>query len=521
MEKKELTYQDLIDECQNLRKELNKYRWDQEAQELSAANLESLINNQESSIWSIDSNYCYVIFNDFFKTAYYYSFGIELKKGLNALEILKSRPDLYHLWKKKYDEALSGQHLNFEFIIHQNSEDKTFNIALNPVIVNNKVTGVTALSHEVTSQKKAAKALKDSNTNMLAIMENTLESIWAINPSYEILFTNSVFKDEFYKSFGVKLEKGVNLLESLPPPLQPIWKKRYDRALSNERFSFIDEIDIGSKIVYVEVSMNPMSHQGEVIGASFFANDISRRMEAQKALKENEAHLKELNITKDKFFSIIAHDLKSPFNSIVGLSDLLVKEAKGFDKVEQISKIIQKSSHQAMDLLANLLEWARSQSGKIDFSPEFFEVNAVINHEIENLKSQAKQKHISINNTVPTQTIVYADRNMLASIIRNLISNAIKYSFADSKVDIIYHLKNSNSIFTVKDYGTGIEPSILNHLFDIDKNNTTPGTNYEHGTGLGLILCKEFIEKHGGTIHAESIYKEGSEFTFSLPQHSI
>jgi signal transduction histidine kinase len=82
-------------------------------------------------------------------------------------------------------------------------------------------------------------------------------------------------------------------------------------------------------------------------------------------------------------------------------------------------------------------------------------------------------------------------------------------------------LKNSNSIFTVKDYGTGIEPSILNHLFDIDKNNTTPGTNYEHGTGLGLILCKEFIEKHGGTIHAESIYKEGSEFTFSLPQHSI
>lgn len=521
MGKKELTYQDLIDECQRLRREIKECQSNQLNRDLTTANLNSLINNQDASIWSIDSDYCYSIFNDFFKKEYFKSFGIELKAGLNALYILKATPELYNFWKEKYDEAMSGHRINFEFTNEHEGEKRFYKVYLNPVIVNNQVTGVTALSHEITEQKKSAEALREKNANMLAIMENTLESIWAINNKYEILFTNSVFRNEFYNSFGVMLNKGVNILNSLPPPLKPIWKARYDRALNNERFSFVDEIDVGTKIIYVEVSMNPMCLQDEVIGASFFANDITERMEAQKALKENEARLKELNVTKDKFFSIIAHDLKSPFNSIVGLSDILVSEVNDIEKTEKIANIIQKSSHQAMDLLTNLLEWARSQSGKMDFIPEFFEVNSIIHQEIESLQSLAKQKHIGIINSVPNHTLVYADRNMLGSIIRNLLSNAIKYSYSNNKIEISHQTDAKNQTFTFKDYGTGIEPSLLNHLFAIDNNHTTPGTNHEQGTGLGLVLCKEFIEKHGGQICVKSELKKGSEFTFTLPLNSL
>ena len=516
MEKDEGTYQKLLEECRQLRHEIKECRVNQLSYETSSANLNSLINNQDASIWSIDNAYCYVIFNDFFKKAYLKTFNIELQKGTNALDILS--PDLKKFWKDKYDLALGGQRLKFEFSTPINDDISTFSIDLNPVFINGVVTGVNALSREITDQKKAAKRLADSNANMLAIMENTLESIWAINTSYEILFTNSVFKREFNQSFGVELKKGVNILESLPLPLKPTWKARYDRALSGERFSFIDEIDIGIKVIFIEVSMNPMlDENNSVIGASFFANDITDRVVAQKALKENEARLHELNITKDKFFSIIAHDLKSPFNSIVGLSDLLVCESEKGNEIKGISKIIQNASHQAMDLISNLLEWSRSQSGRLEFNPEHFEVSTVINNELDSIANLAKQKQITLENQIPDNLLAYGDKYMIGSVFRNLLSNAIKFTNIEGNVKVSTYKNENFIVFVVADNGVGISCNDIDKLFKIDVNHSTSGTQNEQGTGLGLILCKEFISKHMGKIWAKSKINKGSEFSFSLP----
>ncbi|WP_430813623.1 PAS domain-containing sensor histidine kinase [Carboxylicivirga sp. RSCT41] len=518
MDESELSKEGLINKDQGHRPSIKCKNGEDCQFEETNSNLNALINNQDASIWSIDCDYNYVIFNDYFKNAYKETFGITLEKGLNSLKILS--PELAAYWKEKYDTALKGHQISFEFNNEHNNIVYTFKVSLNPVISNNTIIGVSALSVDITEQKSIKQSLLENNTNMMAIMENTLESIWAINTSYEILYSNSVFTREFYNSFGVRLERGSNLLKSLPEVLQPIWKARYDRALNNERFSFVDEIDIGDKIIYIEVSMNPIIRDNKVIGASFFANDISRRVNALKALEENEQRLKESNITKDKFFSIIAHDLKSPFTSIAGLSDLLVCEAqngRNFENLEDTAKIIQKSSHQAMNLITNLLEWSRSQSGRMTFCPDHFDVTSILQEELSAFEAIAKQKQIKISNTIETGTIIFADRYMISSIFRNLISNALKFTNTSGKISITSQITEAEISFSVADSGVGIDIDDLPKLFVIDQNHSTAGTENEQGTGLGLILCKEFAEKHQGHIWAKSEKNKGSEFCFSLP----
>jgi len=512
------TYDELEKECRRLQEQLQNNQQNYLNQSESEANLNSVINNQEESIWSIDKDYNYIITNNHFKAEYYKNFNIELKKGTSVFHNLPQ--PLIDIWKPKYDKALNGERVVFEFTHYTDEKPNIYKISLNPVITDGEICGVSALSINITDRKFAEQQLKETSTNMMAIMENTSEHIWAINTNYEIIFANTIFVSAFEDSFGVKLEPGTNIIDSLIEPLRPIWKQRYDRALKNERFTFIDQIDIGNgHFVYVEVLMNPMLVEDNIVGASVFANDITERKTAEFKLKENEKRLEKLNKNKDKFFSIIAHDLKGPFNSILGLSELLchqINEGK-LDDVAHYSKIIQYSSNHAVNLLSNLLEWSRSQSGIIEFNPKQFEFNNLVKEEIKGLESLAQQKSITIHNKSQQSLYVFADYNMLSTVMRNLISNAIKFTQNKGIIEITTIIESNELTVSVRDNGIGIEKDIIKKLFAIDKNHSTPGTENESGTGLGLILCQEFIEKHNGQIWVESKINEGSTFSFSLP----
>lgn len=247
--------------------------------------------------------------------------------------------------------------------------------------------------------------------------------------------------------------------------------------------------------------------------------DVTERKNAEQALKENEARLKELNATKDKFFSIIAHDLRSPFNSIVGFCDLISSQIKdqNYQGLEKYATIIQNSSQLAMDLLMNLMEWSHSQTGKIRFDPEYFELVSFISDLTQFFAGPASQKSIEISTNLPPYVGIFADRAMLNTILRNLISNAIKFSYPESKIKISVHETKDQIEISVADSGVGIDPEDLNKLFRIEEGYSTPGTQDEKGTGLGLILCKEFVEKHGGVITVESEAGNGSTFKFTIP----
>jgi PAS domain S-box-containing protein len=252
-----------------------------------------------------------------------------------------------------------------------------------------------------------------------------------------------------------------------------------------------------------------------------FGTDITEWKKAEAALKESETRLRELNATKDKFFSIIAHDLKSPFNSIMGLSELLVEQIRNqdYEGIEEYANIIQNSSKRAMDLLLNLLEWSRSQTGRMEFNPEYIELVSLINEAIELANDPAQQKTITISKELPPKIIAYADKSMVSAILRNLLSNAIKFTRPGGAIKISVHKNKTDLHVCVNDNGVGIAPGDINKLFRLDENHTTLGTKNEKGTGLGLILCKEFIEKHNGKIWIESKAGVGSQFYFTIPNH--
>ncbi len=271
--------------------------------------------------------------------------------------------------------------------------------------------------------------------------------------------------------------------------------------------------------VYLEAFGTNQLNNPAIKSVVLNVRDITMRKNAEQALKESEKRLSELNVTKDRFFSIIAHDLKTPFQSILGLSELLYEQVqdKNYEGLEKYAQLIQKSSQQAFDLLTNLLEWARSQTGRIEFKPENLDLAAQINSAVELLNDYALQKSISITRNLPASLPVLADKAMIETILRNLISNAIKFTSPGGKITITAESKKKEVVVSVSDNGVGIEKENLEKLFRIDHSHSTPGTQRETGTGLGLLICKEFVDLHGGRIWVNSESGKGSTFYFALP----
>ncbi|MFW5721418.1 MAG: ATP-binding protein, partial [Bacteroidota bacterium] len=251
---------------------------------------------------------------------------------------------------------------------------------------------------------------------------------------------------------------------------------------------------------------------GEITKLVTIDSDISK-------LKEVEKELQKLLITKDKFFSIIAHDLKNPFNSLMGLSQLLVY---GFDrmskeKVKHFHQNLYQISKNGYELLINLLEWSRSQMGSIKFSPEEINLFGIAEETFSLYQSKARQKDILLTNNLNNKCLAYADKNMTKTIFRNLISNALKFTDRGGVIEISSSMKESFIEISIRDTGVGITTDDIDKLFQLDNHYTTKGTEDEGGTGLGLILVKEFVEKNGGTIWVESQPGNGSNFIFTLP----
>jgi len=269
----------------------------------------------------------------------------------------------------------------------------------------------------------------------------------------------------------------------------------------------------------VLVYSNPILKDNKPVGLRGIIVDITDLKQFEAEIKLINENLIQLNATKDKFFSIISHDLKSPFNTILGFSNLLIEKVqnKDLEAVEEYAWLIQKASTKAMDLLSNLLVWSRSQTGKMEFKPENVEIGSLINATADLLNDTAKQKSIIISNKCQQNLTAFADKAMIGTILRNLMSNAIKFTHPGGEVVISAKLKRDEIEIVVNDNGVGIKKEAMEKLFRIDESYSTTGTQNEVGTGLGLLLCKEFVEKHGGKIGAKSEEKKGSTFYFTIP----
>jgi len=277
-----------------------------------------------------------------------------------------------------------------------------------------------------------------------------------------------------------------------------------------------EEIDSQNKeYIYVNKELNKL--------ISDLSNVNDELTATKEEVEKNNNKLLQLNADKTRFISILGHDLRNLFNTILGFTELLLKKTKvrELDKIENYANQINITTITAFNLLEDLLTWANAQSNKLAFNPQKLSLKNIYSEALEALKYGAIEKNITINYVPNDDLIVCADNYMLKTILRNLISNAIKFTRPGGTITINVNINTNDLLISVTDNGIGMTLKEKNSLFDVSKTHTTPGTANERGTGLGLLLCKEFVDKHGGKIWVESESGKGSEFKFTVPQPDV
>jgi len=252
-------------------------------------------------------------------------------------------------------------------------------------------------------------------------------------------------------------------------------------------------------------------------------NKLNKQLLARKIaennLIESEKKLVHLNADKDRFISILGHDLRNPFGNILSLSEILIEDLGkvDIDEIKILANHINSTAKNTYKLLEDILMWARTQQGSIPFKPQMYGFRDIYLDILETLNPNANAKNITINYSAPDEINIFADIDMLKTVLRNLVSNAIKFTNDGGVINTNAEENTENVTISVSDNGIGIAPDELKKLFDITEVLTTKGTAGETGTGLGLLLCKEFVEKHGGKIWVESEAGKGSKFIFTIP----
>ena len=264
---------------------------------------------------------------------------------------------------------------------------------------------------------------------------------------------------------------------------------------------------------FLETIKTPIYDKNDkLIGILGIGRNISERIQMEKELLH-------LNADKDRFMQILAHDLRSPFTALLGFSELLLSNLRNYslEDIESQILIIRNTSKKTFHLLEDILLWSKSQSGKLPFNPQEHDFSLVCQEIIEEKSNQALLKNIAITLAQSSSVTVFSDKSMLSTILRNLISNAIKFTPKNGSITIQCEQNSGLTTITVSDDGVGISAENQKKIWDFSNPFTTKGTEKEHGSGFGLSLCKEFVEKHGGKIWVESEYSKGSHFKFTMP----
>ncbi len=491
--------------------------------------------------------------------------------GANSPEELTGKTDFEYYskdiasmyYQDEQEIMAKDQHLINKEEIGLNTEGEEIVVSTTKVPVkdeNGNIIGIVGIGRDITNQKEVEEALKDKSEALQeanVLLEERQEEIQQqseelMTQSESLIKTNEeleklsivasktdnviIIMDEkgnfewvnegFVKRYGQDLdefmrEKGKNIHEnSFYPEIEKILR---EMKSSKKSISYTAQTQIkGSKSIWSRTTISPVTDEkGNIIRLIAIDTDITETKEAEKQIEKQRDELRTLNATKDKFFSIIAHDLKNPFHSIMGFSDLLTRSFNTIEeeKKKEFIKLINESSASAYNLLENLLNWARAQTNRIKFSPSKIDLAVIINEVIQMMRVNAENKNIRLEYPDNFDKVyAYADYNMVYTVIRNLISNALKFTKSGDKVGISFSTTKEKRIrVSISDTGIGMTREEQKKLFRLDEFHSTTGTSGEAGTGLGLIVCREFIIKHGGDLEVKSEKGKGSTFSFSLP----
>jgi PAS domain S-box-containing protein len=484
----------------------------------------SIESQKDAIIFSIDKHYNYLYFNKAHSDSMRYAYNQDVKIGMNILDCISSDDDK-KLAKKNYDRALKGEsHSQIQAFGEINAAyyESFFNPILNE---QNEIIGCTGLARNITERKQSENALIESEKKFKEIIYQINDGIIAFDEEGKICIWNKGAEN----ISGLKANETINRnivdvrYQFTPPEIR-------DRARIENTIKAIVEFqtpEMFSQIVDDNIiSLNPPHFRNvqstvfpiKLEGYNLFCAVIRDTTE----LKRYEKELLQISEEKDKFYSVIAQYLYTPFNLFHNFTKLMAEELDTLPlkEIQKMAKMMSKSTTNLYSLLDNMLQWTRMNQGKIAFEPQKLNFIDISRDAVSILKSNAEAKNITINHYAQDNITVYADIFMFKAILRNLVSNAIKFTDEGGEINISAEHSASGVTISVKDNGIGIAPDYITNIFNISHIHKTLGTSEEKGTTLGLLLCKEFVEKHGGKIWVESENNKGSNFKFTLPLYS-
>jgi len=485
--------------------------------------LQALIDNSKDHIWAIDRNLRLTAINSQAKAEFERIDRREIKIGHRVLDDVPE--SLKTHWMRLYASAFEGFSLHLiecsEFTEYEYRE-----FYVTPIGTDGVITGVSVHSQNVSDYVRSDKTIRALYRQLQmahSIIDKVMNNIPAIIlvvslKTYRILYMNDFAKGVYGDVVGGICYEKCHIDKTAPCeecPVSdlvnsdiPVLARQSDFPVDDRWYltssSLIDWIDGDRAQLQIAI-------------------DITERLMAQQELERTTAQLKKLNATKDRFFSIIAHDLKSPFMGIFGFAEMIHDSCRNLscDELETYSRIIANSARHTHDLLQNLLVWSQTQTDGIKFEAEPTDIKALIEECVASHHLCAIQKMISLESSVNVAHRVCVDGNLIRTIIRNLVSNAIKFTNPQAAVRINAGLEDHDLILKVSDDGEGMSPEQVQNLFAIDTGNSRSynGNDDRKGTGLGLIICREFVMLHGGSISVNSKPGQGSVFTVRIPLH--
>lgn len=377
--------------------------------------------------------------------------------------------------------------------------------------------------HYSTEQKETERQLLESEQLFSHLGDAAYDAIAVIDDKGILRYWNKAAEKMFGYYRNEILGKELHLLIA-PQKYHEEYREKYIGFRKNGEGSVIDSVrelvavkkDGTEFPIELSVASVKIHDEWNAVG---IIRDITQRKKAEEKIQEFNKQLQYSNASKDKFFSIIAHDLRSPFHAVFGYVEKLLDAGDSIplNKQKEFVLSIKKASKTAYDLLENLLQWSRSQTGTLQIKPEKIDLGIIAREGVYLLGSIAEQKSITLHNSVAEQTYAFADPNMIRTVLRNLLSNAVKFTPQNGDIWLTSEKDDSFVTISVRDSGVGISEHDQKKLFRIDVSFSTAGTQNEKGTGLGLLVCKEFVEKNKGSITVNSAPGKGSTFTVSLP----
>lgn len=545
-----MSQKEILEELESLRKTNLKLQADNQDLRNSLERGRLLANTLESireGVSITDMNDILIYVNDAFLTIYGFSREEIIGKNISVVRSDKNSPEVV---RQILPRTIEG---GWEGEIYNRKKDGTdFLISLRTSIVRDKSGIPVALvgaCFDITERKLAEEALRKSEENYRSLFEESKDVVYVSSPDGKFLEINPAGLELFgYNSRDELLNADIASSFYSDPEA----RNKFKEKLEKENFVKNYEISIrtrdGRKLTVLETSATVRDKEGRITAYRGILRDITFIKHTEAKLKEyvgelqnnklemernarelellnsqltcSELELKDLNASKDKFFSIIAHDLRSPFTSLIGLSGIIVNDCDTLnsEEIKAFATGINKSAKNIFNLLENLLQWSRIQTGGMEFSPSNIDMCEVAEQTISMLMGNALKKNIELCSEIPLGSYVYADKNMISSVLQNLAANAVKFTASGGTVKIFCREHKDYLEISVKDNGIGISEKDIHKLFRIDVHHTTMGTANEKGTGLGLALCKELVEKNCGTISVKSHPGEGSVFSLMLPK---